>query len=171
MQQPFCDKLDHNGVIKTSRESIAFLESTWHINTTIWLVNGRGNRTHLLTCGNMLSSCMALFTLPCQLLCAVSTFKFSYYPSFLPLTTKVDFKFSVIFFQVLAGIPMSISQHHNLFDLHSASFKFFTFSCCLQWCYPGTLYITGQKTPRITAQLTLTSGLARGPWRHAAANK
>jgi len=36
---------------------------------------------------------------------------------------------------------------------------------------PGTLYITGQETPRITAWLTLTSGLARGPWRHAAANK
>jgi len=35
----------------------------------------------------------------------------------------------------------------------------------------GTLYIIGQETPRITAWLTLTSGLARGPWRHAAANK
>jgi len=33
----------------------------------------------------------------------------------------------------------------------------------------GHYNMTGQETLRITD--TLTSGLARGPWRHAAANK
>ena len=62
----------------TVRDNVALLDSTWGINTTCVLINGQGNRKHLLITGNLLSSCLSLFsrvtTSSCQLLSVVSSF-------------------------------------------------------------------------------------------------
>jgi len=56
------------------RGNIALLDPMQSINTTILLINGRGNRKHLLIGDNLLSSCLAQFgrvtALLCHLLCA-----------------------------------------------------------------------------------------------------